>query len=120
LKLLVDEMYDPEIAEGLSALGHDVVHASERAELKSAGDATVFSVAQNEQRVIFTNNARDFMPIFNSALQGDAAFHGIVFSNDKSLPRSKSNTGTIIKLLHELLTQHAEDETLPAGVHWLS
>ena len=120
MKLLVDEMYDPEIAEALRALGHDVVHASERAELKSAGDEVVFSCAQTEQRVIFTNNVRDFMPIVNLALQGDGAFHGIVFSNDKSLPRSKSNTGRITALLHALLAQHAKDETLPAGVHWLS
>ena len=120
MKLLVDEMYDPEIAEALRAFGHDVVHASERAELKSAGDETVFSVAQKEQRVIFTNNVRDFIPIVNRALQGAASFHGIVFSNDKSLPRTKSNTGTITTLLHALLTQHGEDETLPTGVQWLS
>ncbi len=118
MKLLVDEMYDPEIAEAL-ALGHDVVHASERADLKSAGDEVVFSVAQNEPRVIFTNNVRDFVPMVNRALQGGAAFHGIVFSSDKSLPRTKSNTGTITALLHALLAEHAEDETLPAGVHWL-
>ena len=120
MKLLVDEMYDPEIAEALRVLGHDVVHASERAELKSAGDETIFSVAQTEERAIFTNNVRDFMPIVNRALQGDAAFHGIVLSNDKSIPRTKGNTGTITTLLHELLSQHAEDETLPTGVHWLS
>ena len=120
MKLLVDEMYDPEIAEALRALGHDVVHASERAELKSAGDETVFSVAQNEQRVIFTNNARDFMPIVNRALQGAEAFYGIVFTDDKSLARTKSNTGTITTLLHALLKQHGEDRTLPTGVHWLS
>ena len=40
------------------------------------------------------------MPIVNRALQGDAVFHGIVLSNDRSLPRSKSNTGTITTLLH--------------------
>ena len=120
MKLHVDEMYDPEIAERLRALGHDVVHATERAELKSARDETVFSVAQDEQRVIFTNNVRDFMPIVSRAVQGDAAFHGIVFSNDKSLPRAESNTGTITALLLALLARHAKDETLPAGVHWLS
>jgi predicted nuclease of predicted toxin-antitoxin system len=120
LKLLVDEMYDPEIAEALRALGHDVVHASERAESKSAGDETIFTIAQNEQRAIFTNNVRDFMPLGNKELQGGGPFHGIVLSNDKSLPRTKSNTGTITALLHALLTQHAEDEALPTAVHWLS
>lgn len=120
MKLLIDEMYDPDMAEALRALGCDVVHASERAELKSAGDEVVFSIAQTERRVIFTNNVRDFMPIVNRALQGDADFHGIVFSNDKSLPRTKSNTQTIATLLAELLNRYAEDVTLPAGVHWLS
>lgn len=120
MKLLVDEMYDPDIAEALRALGYDAVHASERAELKSADDEIVFSVAQAEERVIFTNNVRDFMPIVNKALQGDADFHGIIFSNDKSLPRTKSNTQTIATLLQELLERHAEVDALPAGVHWLS
>jgi predicted nuclease of predicted toxin-antitoxin system len=118
LKLLVDEMYDPEIAEALRDLGHDVV--SERAVSKSAGDETIFSIAQDERRVIITNNVRGFMPIVNKALQADAVFHGIVLSNVESFPRTKTNTGTITTLLHQLLTQHAEDETLPTGVHWLS
>jgi hypothetical protein len=119
VRLLVHEMYDPEIAEALRALGHDVIHASERAELKSAGDEVVFSVAQTERRVVFTNNVRDFMPIVNRALQGDTEFHGIVFSNDRSLPRTKSNTRKIAALLQELLNGHTGDDALPAGVHWL-
>lgn len=119
MKLLVDEMYDPEIAEMLRDLGHDAVHVSERADLKSAGDETIFGVAQDEHRVIFTNNVRDFMPIVSAALHGGAVFHGIVFSNDKSLPRTKSNTGAIATLLDALLARHAEDEILPSGLHWL-
>jgi predicted nuclease of predicted toxin-antitoxin system len=119
LRLLVDEMYDPEIASRLRDLDHDAVHLSDRSDLKGASDDTVFSVAQNEQRVIFTNNVRDFVSIINLAIQGGSAFHGIVFSNDRSVARAKSNTGTISALLHGFMAQHAEDETLPAGVHWL-
>ncbi len=119
MRLLVDEMYDPEIASRLRDLGHDVVHVSDRSDLKGASDETVFAVAQNEQRVIFTNNVRDFMPIINLAIQGGAAFHGIVFSGDRSVPRAKSETGTISALLHDFMAQHLEDETLPAGVHRL-
>ena len=112
-------MYDPQIAERLRGFGHDAVHVSDRPDLKAAGDELIFNVAQNERRAIFTNNVRDFMPVVHVAIQGGAVFYGVVFSNDRSLPRMKSNTSTIASLLHTLLEQHADDETLPSGVHWL-
>lgn len=120
MRLLLDEMYMPAIAELLRERGHDAESVSERADLRSAPDGVLFDAAQAESRVIVTNNVRDFMPLAQHALQSDLAFHGIVFTSDRSLPRSKANTGTYVDLLHALLAGHMHEERLPAGVAWLS
>ena len=119
MRLLLDEMYAPDIAEGLRKRGHDVESASERPDLRAATDDVVFNLARAERRVIVTNNVRDFMPLAQRALQDAEDFYGIVFTSDRSLPRSRGNIGTYVEALSTLLERHAEAERLPAGVAWL-
>jgi predicted nuclease of predicted toxin-antitoxin system len=119
LRLLIDEMYAPDIAEQLRARGHDAVSVAERADLRSAPDEVVFDVAQAEHRVIVTNNVRDFVQPVQQVFQRDQAFYGIVFTSDRSLPRSRATIGSYLDLLHSLLVNHSEDERLPAGIEWL-
>lgn len=119
MKLLIDEMYSPEIAEQLRGLGHDTVSAQERPELRSASDPDIFRLMQLEQRVIVTNNHRDFAPLANAALQGGETFHGILFTADRSLPRNKQTIPTMVALLDDLLIRHRGTDTLPSGIEWL-
>lgn len=119
MRLLVDEMYTPEIVEQLQDCGHDAVSAGARPALRSAPDDVLFDVAQAEHRVLVTNNVRDFMPLTHEALQNERTFYGIVFTSDRSLPRSKGTIGTYIDLLHRLLTAHRDEERLPSGITWL-
>jgi Domain of unknown function (DUF5615) len=118
LRLLLDEMCGPTIAELLRERGHDVESVSERADLRSAPDG-VFDAAQEERRVIVTNNVRDFMPLVQYTLQRNLTCHGIVFTSDRSLPRSKKNIGAYTDLLHALLTRYLDDERLPTVIAWL-
>jgi len=120
LKLLLDEMYAPDIAEALRERGRDVASASERDDLRSAADAVIFEAMQAEGRVIVTNNVRDFVPLAQQALQSDSTFYGIVFTSDKSLPRSKAKIGTFVSLLGALMAAHAAEEGLPAKIAWLT
>ena len=120
MKLLLDEMFARDIGEGLRERGRDVASASERADLRSVADAVIFEAMQAEARVIVTNNVRDFMPLAQQALQSRSTFYGIVFTSDKSLPRSKANVGTFIRLLDALLAAHAAEEGLPAKIEWLT
>jgi len=119
LRLLLDAMYAPDTADGLRNRGHDAVSADERPDLKSAPDSVVLEIALREHRVIVTNNVRDFLHPAQEALQDVDAFYGIIFTSDKSLPRSKGNTGAFIDCLHILLTRHLDEERLPAGISWL-
>jgi predicted nuclease of predicted toxin-antitoxin system len=120
VRLLLDEMCSPEIAEQLRDLGHDVVSAQERLDLRSALDSDIFQVMQLEQRVIVTNNDRHFAPLANGALQAGETFHGLIFTSDRSLPRAKRTIPTMVELLDQLLKRHRHDETLPTGIEWLA
>lgn len=120
MKLLLDEMYAPAIAEALRDRGRDVASASERDDLRSLADAVIFEAMQAEARVIVTNNVRDFMPLAQQALQSGSTFYGIVFTSDKSLPRRKANVGMFIALLDALMAAHAAEAALPAKIEWLA
>lgn len=120
MKLLIDEMYSPEVAERLRDRGHDAVSAQERTDLTAAADADVVRLMQLERRVIVTNNHRHFAPLAHVALQGGETFHGILFTSDKSLPRSKRKIPVMVDLLEELLKRHRGDEKLAAGIEWLA
>jgi predicted nuclease of predicted toxin-antitoxin system len=119
VKLLIDEMYSPEIAEQLRDRGHDVVSAYERPELAAALDTDIFHLMQVERRVILTNNHRHFAPLANAALQAGETLHGIVFTADRSLPRDRKPIPLLIELLDEFLNAHHEDEKLATGIEWI-
>lgn len=120
MKLVLDELYARAIAAELGARGHDVASASERNDLRAVPDPVLFDAMQIEGRVIVTNNVRDFMPLAQQALQSGSTFYGVVFTSDRSLRRSKANTGTFVELLHELMTTHAAQAALPGKIAWLS
>jgi hypothetical protein len=120
VKLLIDEMYSPAVAEQLRERGHDVVSAHERPDLRSAPDRDIFGLMQSEQRAILTNNHRHFAPLASAALQAGETCHGVVFTADRSLPRNARTIPILVELLDELLERHRRDERLPAGIAWLT
>jgi hypothetical protein len=113
-------MYTRDIAVGLRERGHDVASASERDDLRSSADTALFEAMQAEARVIVTNTVRDFAPLAQQALQSGSTFYGIVFTSDKSLPRTKANVGTFVYLLDALMAAHVAEDRLPAGIDWLT
>jgi predicted nuclease of predicted toxin-antitoxin system len=50
VKILLDEMWSPEIARQLRSRGFDVVAVVERSDLRSASDDDVLAVARLEER----------------------------------------------------------------------
>jgi hypothetical protein len=120
VKILLDAMYSPAIAEGLRALGHDAVSANDRAELLSASDDAILATAQDERRALLTNNVRDFVPLAQAALRTDSTFHGLILTSDKSLPRSRDTIGTFVRLLAALLIEHPGEDGMSGQIHWLT
>lgn len=118
MKLLLDEMLSPEIAELLHGRGHDVqaIAASTHAELS---DPEVLDLARSQQRALVTNNVRDFRPLHIAAVQpGGAGHYGMVFMAG-SFRRAKADTGRIADALEEKLRQYPGLDDLANAEDWL-
>jgi Domain of unknown function (DUF5615) len=119
LKLLIDEMYPPAIAEQPRDRGGDVEAVTERSELRARADADIFTLAQQEQRAVVTENIADFSVIADGYDQRGQAHHGLVLVAPGSYPRGRRGTiGRLVTQLDGLLGEHPE--TTPTSVrHWL-
>jgi PHP family Zn ribbon phosphoesterase len=118
VKLLLDEMLSPDIAEQLRERGHDVqaIAASEHAELH---DAEVLDIARSLQCAVVTNNVRDFRPLHIAAVQpGGAGHYGMVFMSG-DLRRTKADIGRIVAALEAKLTAYPGLEDLANAEEWL-
>jgi len=118
VKLLLDEMLSPDIAELLRGRGYDVeaIAGSEHAELS---DPNVLDLARSQQRALVTNNVRDFRPLHVAAVQaGHAGHYGMVFMAG-NFRRSKADIGRIADALEVKLRQHPGLEDLANAEDWL-
>lgn len=118
MKLLLDEMLSPGIAELLQGRGYDVhaVAASAHAELS---DPEVLDLARSQQRAVVTNNVRDFRPLHIAAIQpGGAGHFGMIFMAG-NFRRSKADVGRIADALEEKLKQYPGLDDLANAEDWL-
>jgi hypothetical protein len=118
VKLLLDEMLSPDIAELLQDRGHDVqaIAGSAHAELS---DPEVLDLARSQQRAVVTNNVRDFRPLHIAAVQVDGTGHyGMVFMAG-NFRRSKADIGRIVDALDDKLKQYSGLRDLANAEDWL-
>jgi hypothetical protein len=112
-------MYPPAIAEQLRDRKHDVEAVTERAELRALADAGLFTLAQQEQRAVVTENIADFSVIADVFDQRGQAHFGLVLVPANSYPRGRTGTiGRMVAELDRLLGEHPE-ETPTSFRHWL-
>lgn len=105
MKLLLDEQYPPGIAARLRDRGRDAVHARELG-LEGASDEVVLDAAAASGRALVTNNVRHFVPIVRR-WEGEGRMHaGLVFTSDRSLPRSADGIGDLARALERLEGEH--------------
>src|SRR4051794_16623233 len=98
-------MYAPAVAIELRARGHDVlsVHEADPA-LVGASDAEVLSAAVSAERLLVTENVRDFRPLEIAILEGGDHHHGIVYTTDHQFPRgAPATTGDVVRALDALV-----------------
>lgn len=120
MKLLLDEMYSPEIARQLQAKGYDVQSIqSDRQELKALDDEMIVEQMSAESRGIVTNNIKDFMSIHMAWVAAGKEHYGLVFSSDKSMPRSRRTIGIWVTSLETFLGAHPDEDALRTSFHFL-
>ncbi len=104
MRLLIDEMYPPAIAQQLRARGYDVEAVTERDELRALPDAELFGQAQLEHRAIVTENIADFCVIADRYDERGSPHRGLVLLNPSRYARGNPRTvGRIVTALARLL-----------------
>jgi hypothetical protein len=118
VKLLLDEMHAPRVAEDLSASGWDVIAVAAEPALRGLPDADIMAHAAHTGRAIVTENVADFSILANTWATEGESHSGIVFTNPGRFNRaSLAYPGNLIKALTELLTEATE--TGSSWVLWL-
>jgi hypothetical protein len=108
---LIDEMYPAAIADQLRRRGHDANAVTERVELRSLSDATIFSIAQEERRALVTENVVDFVPLADATEQRGKLHQGLVLVDPTKFPRGNPRTtGRIVRQLLKLLAEQPGDQ----------
>jgi predicted nuclease of predicted toxin-antitoxin system len=121
VRLLLDEIISPRIARELREAGHGVQAVKkDRPDLASRSDRDLVLQMAAEQRVIVTNDIADFQAIHDQILAAGGRHHGMVFTFDATMPRSKNAVPRWVQTLSELLNDHPDDVTLRNRVHHLS
>lgn len=118
MKLLLDEMLSPVIAEQLRERGQDVkaIKGSEHEEL---ADPEVMNLARSQGRAVVTNNLVDFRPLHHEAIApGGQGHFGMVFMAS-DYRRTKADTGRIVTALEGKLAEYPGERDLADGETWL-
>lgn len=118
MRLLLDEMWSPNIAVQLRRSGYDVVAIAERSDLRGQPDLVVFAIAQREERTVVTENVGDFRQLAAFELHRGRSHAGLILTSNRRFPRHDARTaGRLVTALDQLLAQGPEATNLE---HWLS
>lgn len=114
-------MLSPQIARRLRNKGHDVqAIKGDRPELESVPDEMIVRRMSEERRCVVTNNVKHFQPIHSSTLATGNEHYGILFSDDKTMPRNRAAIPLWVSTLNKFLQAHPKDNALKNRTHFLS
>jgi hypothetical protein len=118
LKLALDHHYSPAIARQLRAGGHDVVGAIEPT-WEALDDEALLEACHREERALLTNNVADFAIIARRWAPQGRRHHGLIFTSDASMPRSRNTISRYVTRLDALLTLYPRPDAMLDQIHWL-
>jgi predicted nuclease of predicted toxin-antitoxin system len=117
VRFLVDEMFGPDAAERLNLAGHDAVHVNDVG-LGGAPDRDVLAYASEDDRIVVTENAADFVPLLDARIATGLPTSPVVIALKRNLP---AGAGAMNNALAEKLTLWAKDHPSPyRHAHWVS
>lgn len=118
MRLALDHHYSPRIAEGLRERGHDAAAAIE-AGWEVEDDEPLLASCADDRRVLLTNNVADFAVISRRWQTEGRSHHGLIFTSDASLPRTRDNIGRSVAALDALMRGHPAADAFLDRIHWL-
>lgn len=118
MRLALDHHYSTSIATKLRDKGHDVVAVVERG-WEAEDDDALLALCQSERRALLTNNVGDFTVIARRWSAEGRTHWGLLFTSDRSMPRSRQTIGRYVRALDRLLRSMGAEDALTDRTHWL-
>jgi hypothetical protein len=120
VKLLLNEMWNREIAGELRRGGHDVIASQEPEHSRYAGipDGEVFELAQQEARAIVTDNVADYEKARLDWETSGRSHHGVIYALNPPFNRDRGTavSGQMVRALDAFLRS---DPAPQLPVHYL-
>lgn len=119
MKLLLDEMLSPVVAQQLCDRGQDVEAIAGHPLHAALSDREVLDLARSQGRAVVTDNLVDFRPLHHEAISpGGTGHFGMVFMAG-NYRRTKADTGRIVAALEAKLAGFPGERDLADGETWL-
>lgn len=118
MRLLLDEMLDPAIAEQLRKRGHDVEAVQGDVELEGRADPDLLRAASERARVLVADNVQDFARLHQRFARSGEAHAGILLVSPRRYPRAKGTIRKWVDGLEKFLNAH-EGDPLESQSYWL-
>lgn len=119
LKLLLDEMCSPAVAEQLRRRGHEAIAALERDDLRGLSDEALLELARREARVLVTFDVGDLSQL-DLHLRAEARDHqGVILVSPRRFAASAAGIGELVRALEAVLEAHPGDDDLVNDRLWL-
>lgn len=108
MKLLVDEMYPPALAESLRAQGIEAVSVVERG-MAGWSDAELFAAGVDQGYAILTENVSDFARLAADHLTAGAHHPGVLVALSSRFSRRPSGIPKIFQAVLDVAHEELED-----------
>jgi hypothetical protein len=112
VKFLLDEMWQPDVADELSRRGYDIHAVSRRRDLREQPDDVIFAVAQTEQRAIVTENLDDFLVLAHDNLARGGSHWGLILTPPSFGRSRRGAVGRLVKALEALIAEAPDQRNL--------
>ena len=118
VRLLLDEMHAPSVAEALEAEGWDVLAVAASTDLRGMPDEELLAHATADGRVLVTENIADFAAIVSRWAAEQRPHVGLIFTHPKRFNRASiAYPGNVVVALRALLDDPPAIDA--SGTWWL-
>jgi hypothetical protein len=111
LKLLLDEMYPPSLAERLRGEGIEAATVSELG-LAGCSDAELFTAAVEQDYTLLTENVADFASIAAEQLSAGQHHSGVLIALSSRFSRRPAGIAPLAAAVHAVATEQLADRVL--------
>lgn len=99
MRLLLDEMIGPRVADALREHGVDAVGVVERTDLRSLPDDAILAQAHEDERILITRNISDFAQLDHEWRAKSRLHHGLVMVTEQAFPQNRNLVGALVRAL---------------------